>query len=131
MPALKVQQIVKNHTGFSGDKGLYTQTFAVSMNKASYDKLPADLKKVIDNNSGIETAALFGRAMDEGDKAGLEAAKKAGNNIVTLNPAETARWQRAAAGTRAVWYKEVGDKGIDGPKLAAEAEALISKHSRK
>jgi TRAP-type transport system periplasmic protein len=131
VPAVKVQQIVKNHTGFSGDKGLYTQTFAVAMNKATYDKLPADLKKVIDANSGIEAAAMFGRAMDMGDKEGLELAKKAGNNIVTLDAAETARWQRAAAGVRATWYKEVGEKGIDGPKLAAEAEALISKYSKK
>ena len=131
VPALKVQQIVKNHTGFTGDKGLYTQTFAVAMNKASYDKLPPDLKKVIDANSGIETAALFGRAMDNGDKAGLELAKKAGNNIITLDAAQTARWQRTAAGVRAVWYKEVGDKGIDGPKLAAEAEALIAKYAKK
>jgi TRAP-type C4-dicarboxylate transport system substrate-binding protein len=130
-PALKVQQIVKNHTGFTGEKGLYTQTFAVAMNRAAYDKLPADLKKVIDSNSGIEAAALFGRAMDDGDKAGLEIAKKAGNNIVTLDAAETARWQRAANGVRAAWYKEVGDKGIDGPKLAAEAEALIAKYAKK
>jgi TRAP-type transport system periplasmic protein len=131
VPALKVQQIVKNHTGFAGDKGLYTQTFAVAMNKASYDKLPPDLKKVIDNNSGIEAAAMFGRAMDMGDKEGLALAKSAGNNIVTLDATETARWQRTAAGVRAAWYKEVGEKGIDGPKLAAEAEALIAKHSKK
>ena len=131
VPALKVQQIVKNHTGFSGDKGLYTQTFVVAMNRASYDKLPADLKKVIDANSGIETAALFGRAMDTGDKGGLAVAQKAGNSIVTLDADETARWRRAAAGVRATWYKEVGGKGVDGPKLAAEAEALISKYSPK
>ncbi|MDP3082541.1 MAG: TRAP transporter substrate-binding protein [Rubrivivax sp.] len=131
VPALKVQQIVKNHTGFSGDKGLYTQTFAVAMNKAAYEKLPADLKKVIDNNSGIQTAAAFGKVMDDADKVGLSLAQKAGNKVVTLDAAETARWQRAAAGVRAVWYKEVGDKGIDGPKLAAEAEALIAKYSKK
>jgi TRAP-type C4-dicarboxylate transport system substrate-binding protein len=131
VPAVKVQQIVKNHTGFSGDKGLYTQTFGVVMNKASYDKLPPDLKKVIDDNSGQIAAAMFGRAMDEGDKVGLSLAQKAGNNIITLDPAETNRWQRAAAGTRAVWYKEASDKGIDGPKLAAEAEALIAKYSGK
>jgi TRAP-type C4-dicarboxylate transport system substrate-binding protein len=130
-PALKVQQIVKNHTGFTGPKGLYTQTFGFVMNKASYDKLPADLKKVIDANSGIEVAAMFGRAMDEGDKAGLALAQKAGNNIVTLDATETARWQRTAAGVRAVWYQEVAGKGIDGPKLAAAAEALIEKHSKK
>ncbi len=131
VPALKVQQIVKNHTGFSGDKGLYTQTFAVAMNKAAYDKLPADLKKVIDANSGIETAGAFGRVMDQADLVGLDLAKKAGNNVITLDAAETQRWQRAANGVRAVWFKEVGDKGIDGPKLAAEAEALIAKHGKK
>lgn len=131
VPSVKVQQIVKNHTGFSGDKGLYTQTFALMMNKGSYDKLPADLKKVIDENSGIETAALFGRAMDEGDKTGLALAKKLGNNIITLSPQETARWKKAANGTRAIWFKEVAEKGLDGPKLAADAENLIDKYSKK
>jgi TRAP-type C4-dicarboxylate transport system substrate-binding protein len=131
VPPLKVQQIVKNHTGFTGPKGLYTQTFAVAMNKGAYDKLPPDLKKIIDANSGIEAAALFGRAMDDGDKVGLELAKKAGNNIITLDADETARWRRAANGVRAVWFKEVGDKGLDGPKLAAEAEALIARYEKK
>ena len=100
------------------------------MNKASYDKLPADLKKVIDANSGMAAATLFGRAMDEGDKAGLTLAQQAGNNIIALDAAETNRWQRTAAGVRAAWYKEVADKGIDGPKLAAAAEALIAKHTK-
>jgi TRAP-type transport system periplasmic protein len=131
VPSVKVQQIVRNHTGFAGDKGLYTQTFVVAMNKASYDKLPADLKKVIDNNTGIEVAGKLGRVMDEADKFGMDLAKKAGNNIIVLDAAETARWQRAANGVRAVWFKEVAEKGIDGPKLAAEAEALIDKYSKK
>lgn len=131
VPSVKVQQIVKNHTGFSGDKGLYTQTFVVAMNQGTYNKLPADLKKVIDANSGIELAGRLGRVMDEADKLGLSLAQKAGNNVITLDAAETARWKRAANGVRAVWFKEVGDKGIDGPKLAAEAEALIGKYSKK
>jgi TRAP-type transport system periplasmic protein len=131
VPALKVQQIVKNHTGFSGDKGLYTQTFGVVMNKASYDKLPADLKKVIDDNSGAAVAALFGAAMDAGDKGGLGLAQKAGNNIVTLDAAETARWKQAAGGVREAWFKEVAAKGIDGPKLLADAEALIAQQAGK
>ncbi len=131
VPALRVHQLVKNHVGFTGDKGLYTQTFGVVMNRASYDKLPADLKRVIDANSGVETAALFGRAMDDGDKVGLGLAQRANNSIVTLDMAETNRWQRAAAGVRATWYQEVKGKGIDGQKLAAEAEALINKHSKR
>jgi hypothetical protein len=88
------------------------------------------MKKVIDANSGMVAAAMFGRAMDEGDKAGLAIAQKAGNKIITLDAAETQRWQRAANGVRAVWFKEVEGKGIDGQKLAQEAEALIAKHSK-
>jgi TRAP-type C4-dicarboxylate transport system substrate-binding protein len=131
VPSLKVEQIVKNHTTFSGDKGLYTLTFAVAMNKRAYERLPADLKKVIDANSGIETAALFGRAMDTGDVTGRAAVVKAGNNIVALDAAETQRWARAAAGVRGIWYTQVAEKGIDGKKLAADAEALIAKHAKK
>lgn len=130
-PSLKVQQIVKNHTGFAGDQGLYTQTFVVAMNKGAYDKLPADLKKVIDANSGANTASLFGRAMDEGDKVGLGLAQKAGNRIIMLDALETQTWRRTASGVRGIWYKEVAAKGIDGPKLADEAAALIAKHSKK
>jgi TRAP-type C4-dicarboxylate transport system substrate-binding protein len=129
VPAVKVQQIVHNHTTFSGGKGLYTLTFAVVMNKAKYDALPPDLKKVIDNNSGQVAAAMFGHAMDEGDKLGYELTKKAGNNIITLDAAETARWQRAANGSRGYWFNLMSEKGLDGPKLAAEAEALIAKYN--
>ena len=38
-PSLKVTELVKNHTSFAGDKGLYNMAFAFSMNKATYDKL--------------------------------------------------------------------------------------------
>ncbi len=130
VPSLKVHELVKNHTTFAGNKGLYTQTFAFSMNKGSYDKLPPDLKKVIDANSGVETAGIFGRAMDEGDKVGREIAVKAGNNIVALEAAETQRWLRTASTVESDWVAEVAKKGIDGKKLAAEARALIAKYSR-
>jgi TRAP-type C4-dicarboxylate transport system substrate-binding protein len=129
-PSLKVTELVKNHTTFAGKEGLYTQTFAFSMNKAAYEKLPADLKKVIDANSGVETAAMFGRVMDEGDKVGREIAVKAGNRIIALDVQETQRWRRTAAAVETDWVNEVKAKGIDGAKLAAEARALIAKHQR-
>ncbi|MDR7094065.1 TRAP transporter substrate-binding protein [Hydrogenophaga laconesensis] len=129
-PSLKVTELVKNHTTFAGKQGLYTQTFAFSMNRASYDKLPPDLKAVIDKNSGIETAALFGRAMDEGDKVGREIAEKAKNNIVALDVAETQRWRRTAATVETDWINEMKGKNIDGAKLLSEARALIAKYQR-
>jgi TRAP-type transport system periplasmic protein len=129
-PSLKVTELVKNHTTFAGKEGLYTQTFAFSMNKASYEKLPADLKKVIDNNSGQVAAALFGKAMDDGDKAGREIAVKAGNKITELELAEVQRWRRTASTVETDWVNEVKGKGIDGAKLASEARALIAKYNK-
>lgn len=126
VPAYRVQQTVKNHTGFAGPKGLYTQTFGVMMNQKRYDALPDDLKAVIDANSGVEVARAFGAVMDEYDQIGLQAAEKARNNIVMLDDKETARWQAALAPTRDAWFQEVQGKGIDGPKLLAEAERLIA-----
>ena len=129
-PSIKLPELVKNHTSFAGKEGLFTQTFALVMNRASYDKLPADLKKVIDNNSGIGLAAAFGRTMDEADKVGLAMAKKAGNNLVVLDVAETQRWRRTASVVESDWVAEVKGKGIDGAKLAAEARALVAKHNK-
>ena len=131
VPAFKVQQIIHNHTTFAGGKALYNSTFAMVMNKASYGKLPADLKKVIDNNSGQSCSKTFGEAMDAGDVVGKGLAEKAGNKIHELDATETQRWQRVAAGTRAVWYKEVAGKGLDGPKLAQEAEGLVDKYTKE
>ena len=128
-PSVKIAELVRNHTTFAGKEGLYTQTFAFSMNRAAYDNLPADLKKVIDNNSGVEVAALFGRAMDEGDKVGRDIAVKAGNKITELELAEVQRWKRTAGTVETDWVNEVKGKGIDGAKLASEARALIAKHA--
>ena len=129
-PSLKVHELVKNHTTFAGGNGLYVTTFALSMNKGAYDRLPADLKKVIDNNSGIETAAAFGKAMDEGDKTGREIALKAGNKVTELDIAEVQRWRRTAGSVETDWVKEVSGKGLDGARLLAEAKASIAKHGK-
>ena len=128
-PSLNVSELVKNHTGFAGANGLYTQTFVFAMNQASYDALPDDLKAIIDQNSGIETAAMMGRTMDEGDKVGLKIAQDLGNNIVALDEAETQRWKDAAAPIEQLWIDEMNGKGKDGAALVAEARALVEKHT--
>jgi len=126
---LKVAELVKTHTGFQGKHGLYTATFILVMNKARYDSLPADLKAVIDANAGIEAAALFGRAMDNGDAVGLKKAQDSGNTIRMLDAKETARWEEAAQPTIDAWIAEMSGQGIDGKALIDKARALIAKYS--
>ena len=129
-PALKVQELVKNHTTFAGDRALYVTTFVVAMNKASYNKLPPDLKKVIDDNSGAEFSALIARTQDVGDKVGRDLAIKAGNKISELELAEVQRWRRTASTVESDWVKDMQSKNIDGSKLVSEAKALISKYEK-
>ena len=130
MPAFKVQELVKNHTGFSGDNGLYTQTFVFAMNKNTYENLPDDLKKVIDDNSGTEVAAAFGRAMDTGDAAGLKLAQETGN-VITLDEAETQRWKDVAEPLINDWAKEMDDQGRPGTEMVEKARAYLKEESDK
>jgi len=124
-PSLRISEVVTNHTGFSGDAGLYTQTFGFVMNRGTYEGLPDDLKAIIDANSGLETSRMFGRVMDEGDAVGLQIAQDAGNNIITLDEEETARWKEAAEATIEQWYADMEAIGIDGQALYAAAREEI------
>jgi TRAP-type C4-dicarboxylate transport system substrate-binding protein len=128
-PSLKVAELVKNHTGFSGANGLYTQTFGFVMNLDSYNNLPDDLKAIIDANSGVETARMFGRVMDAGDAVGLSIAEGLGNNIITLDDVETARWKAAAQPTIDQWFADMDGQGIDGRALYEKALALVAAES--
>lgn len=126
---LKVAELVKNHTSFSGDRGLYTAFMVFAMNEAKYNSLPDDLKKVIDDNSGLEASRLAGKALDEGDKLGPVVAAKQGNNIVVLDDAETQRWKDASADIESEWIAEVKARGIDGAAFVQDAKDLIAKYA--
>lgn len=43
-PAIKLSELVKHATEFSGEEALYTATLVMAMNRARYDGLPADLR---------------------------------------------------------------------------------------
>ena len=126
---LKVAQLVQSHTSFTGSRGLYTSFFVFAMNKAKYEGLPADIKKVIDANSGMAASKWAGRVMDEGDAPGIAAAKAAGNKMIVLDAAETARWKAASSPIAEAWVKEMTGKGYPAAEMLAETKALIAKYS--
>ena len=129
-PAVKVSEMVKNHTSFAGNHGLYVTGFALQMNKNAYNKLPDDLKRVIDNNSGLTLSADFGRGMDAGDKSAIAIAQKLGNSIVQLDTAETERWRKASLAVESDWVNEVKAKGVDGANLVKQMHLLMDKYTK-
>ena len=122
---LRVSELVHNHTGFSGENGLYTQTFAIAMNKDTYEGLSDDLKKVIDDNSGMQLAKQAGEAMAKQDAVGLKKAEDAGNSIVTLDEKETQRFKDASDVVIADWVGQ----GEGRQALLDDAKALIAKYT--
>ena len=123
----KLEELVKYHTEFSGDRGLYTQYFIFSMNKKSYNKLPDDLKKVIDDNSGIELAGQIGKTFDEGELPGRAAAIAQKNVFYTIPLAEVAAWKIKMQPVTDKWVKE----HKDGARLYQKAQDLIAKYEKQ
>jgi TRAP-type C4-dicarboxylate transport system substrate-binding protein len=130
VPPLKVHELADSHTEIGGDKALYNTVFIWAMNKASYEKLPDDLKKVIDDNSGAETSAWAGRAMDEGDVGGKKVTMGTDNKIVTLSDDERARWKALSASLITDWAKEMDAKGLPGSAMVQDARDMIAKNSK-
>ena len=121
--ALKVADLVHNHTEFDG--ALYTLTFVLAMNKAKYDSLPDDLKKVIDDNSGLDFSVFAGGTQSDADGPARQIAVDLGNNIITLNEQETQVWRDAAQPIYDEWVADMQTKGIDGQALIDEARQLM------
>ena len=131
VPVFKVQQLVKNHTEMAGGVALYNMPFAMVMNKKRYDAMPADLKKIIDDNCNIETAAKFGQAMDEGDARARKMIVGIGNNVTALSADETDRWIKVGDAVRAEWVTKANAAGLDANGLIAKAETLIKQYSTR
>jgi TRAP-type C4-dicarboxylate transport system substrate-binding protein len=121
--ALKVPELVENHTEFEGN-ALYTLTFVVAMNKAKYDGLPADLQKVIDDNSGLNFSVFGGGTQTDADGPAREIAVENGNNIITVS--DTADWEALVKPIYETWVADVKEKGIDGQARIDQAKALMA-----
>jgi TRAP-type transport system periplasmic protein len=127
MPALKLNDLLKTHTEFA-DASLSSTTFALVMNKASYDRLPRDLKDVIDANAGQSAAGAAGTMWDLQAKIVADSVAQRGDPITTLLPESVAHWRKAAEPVINAWLKTVKDQKADGGKLLASAHALLIKY---
>jgi TRAP-type C4-dicarboxylate transport system substrate-binding protein len=125
---LKVHELTSSHTEIGGDRGLYTAVFLFAMNKARYESLPDDLKKVIDDNAGTPLARRIGRVWDEAEIPGRRAAAELGDSFYTIQGEELARWQAATAAVTETWIAEMNAAGKDGQALVDAARALIASY---
>lgn len=124
VPSIKLQELVNNHTEFSGDRALYTSTFILAMNWDVYEEMPEDLRAILDAETGKALSVLGAEAMVVGDTRGRTTAE--GNNIIQLDEAEVARWIEASQPVYDRWVARAAEEGFDGQAAIDQAKALIA-----
>ena len=130
VPSIKVNELTKFHSEFpAGTPALYTTTFVMAMNKAKYDGLAPDLKKVIDANSGMATSAWLGKVQQSNDAIGRKSAVDRNNTIHTFTPAEAQEFIKLSSQIDDAWVADMDKRGFKGKALLDSAKALIAKHA--
>ena len=130
IPPLKLQDMTKYQ--IEGDKmtRFGTTTFQVSMNQGTWDKLPKDLQDIFQQASNEAWVREVGEVWHRTDLGGIGFATKAGNEHITLSPAETAEFKKVLEPVVDRWIEEVNGSGIDGKGLVSKARELVAKYSK-
>lgn len=127
----RIVEMVNYHATFAdADRGLYTTPFVFAMNRDRYESLPADLREVIDRNSGMEQSAALGRVIDGGDLPALKMALERGNEIHRFDNSDMRAWMQVLQPVYDQWVERTDAMGLDGESMLEDARALVEEHSR-
>jgi TRAP-type C4-dicarboxylate transport system substrate-binding protein len=129
IPSIKAHELTKFHSETDPkSRALYTAVFTLQMNQAKYDSLPADLKKVIDANSGAALSRSFGRQWDASAPSARKLAADRGNTFYVIPASELVNWEKATANLDDEWVRDITAKGQDGKALLQSAKDMIKKY---
>ena len=124
--SFKIDKVIKHATSFPG--GLYNTAFVFLMNQAAFDKLPADVKKAVDEISGEYAARMFGRGWDKVDRRGLAFMQAAGVQFTKADAAFVKTVQDKIGPVEDKWATAAEAKGLkDAKKALADFRADIKK----
>ena len=128
VPSVKIHELVKFHSETDpAEPAYYTSTFIFAMNKARYEALPADLKKVIDANSGQALSGQIGKAFLQADVEGKKLTTKNTTNVIPA--AELANWKKLGQPLADGWVADMTGKGLPGAEMLGTARKLIAQHA--
>ena len=85
----RLETLLKEHL----DARVYTSCFHIVMNEAKFASLSADLKRAIDDTTGLAMVNRFGEWWNRWDQAGLDAVKARGHTIVSVSNDTREKWR--------------------------------------
>ncbi len=131
IPSVKLHEMVKYHSETDPSRpALYTSVFIIAMNPAKYNGLPADLKAIIDRNSGAGLSANAGKIWDASQAVGRKPATDRGNTFHMIPAAEVDNWIKASAPLYDDWVAAMDKAGLPGKQMLQDARDLLVKYKK-
>ncbi len=103
----------------------YTTAMFVVMNKAAWNKLPADIQKVFTEVSE-QYVAKHGAAWDQADEEGLAFVKELNREIIPLTPEQQASWKKQVQPILDSYASAAKEKDLPGEKFLADAQMMVT-----
>ena len=122
MRPFRLHEVTRNHT----EAAFSCALFLMTMNKARYEGLPAEIRTIIDETTGMELARRLGRLWQDDEQPGRAIALERGHSIVPLSEAERERWRTVLQPVTDDWVEKVDAMGHDGAAMLADARRLVA-----
>lgn len=117
----KLQELVK----YTTLADFYTVTMAVLMNERKWNKLPPDVQKVFEANSGLMLSSWCGDEYDKAEGPMKQIAVKQGIEMIELSSADKQTLRDLTKPMREEWIQSMAERGLDGkPVLDSALEYL-------
>ena len=131
--AFKFGEVCKNYPVWEGN-AMSIFTYSLSMNLNTWNKLPPDVKKVIDelNSGGADSwfAKMSGPIYDKASVGALNFARGKGGEIYKIDKSEIARWIEKTRPVVNKIIKEAEAKGLPAKRLIERTRALSIEYTK-
>ena len=111
---------------YSINAGITATPMAVAMNKKTWNSLPPDVKKILDNMK-MRYAFECSTKYDADVKKALALGKSKGKVIYPLPAAELAKWEKKLAPVYDRWKTDMKAKGLPGDEVLGKIRQLQGK----
>jgi TRAP-type C4-dicarboxylate transport system substrate-binding protein len=111
---------------YATETNFYTMTMMVVMNKRKYNSLPDDIKKIIDETTGMALSEEAGRVYDVTNAPFKQLCIENGMRAQEFSAEEKQKLENLTTPLRDEWIKEMTSKGLPGEKILNSALQYIN-----
>ena len=122
--SFNMTDLLPNHLIVPGS--MASSSFAMIMNKKTYDGLNASNKAAIDEAAGVNGAAMFGKEWDQADIRAKAKFKEMGHTFNELSAEQLKLWKQKLEFVRAAWIEKANKKGVDGKAAMEDFEKMLA-----